>query len=75
MKSHVGMASTQPVGGAKKPNVAIVQMLPDARANAKRVFCGKTPLQYAKAAGQSEIVSILKQHHKSRSLISDQLFQ
>ncbi len=42
-------------------------MLLEAGTNPKKVFEGKTPLQYAKAAGLLDIVSILKQHNTSHS--------
>ena len=38
-------------GWGKKPKAEIVPILLDAGANPKKVFEGKTPLQYAQAAG------------------------
>lgn len=52
-------------GSASKPNVDIVSMLLDAGANSKRVFEGRTPLQYARDIGRADIVSILTQHQSS----------
>ena len=53
-------------GDGSRPNAEIVKMLLDVGANAKRVFQGRTPLQYAKAAGHTDIVSVLQQHTKHR---------
>ena len=54
-------------GDSSKPNAEIVKMLLDCGASSKRVFEGRTPLQYAIDAGRHDIVSILTQHGKSRS--------
>ena len=54
-------------GWGRHPKVEIVQMLLDAGANPKRIFEGRTPLQYAKEKGQSEIVALLQKHREPRS--------
>ena len=52
-------------GWGQHPKLDSVKLLLHYGANAKRVFEGKTPIEYARDAGQPEIEACLKQHLKA----------